>query len=322
MLVHNSLLRTLSFLAAAYLAVHVVFPEWTQMVLRMVSGNTAASSMRSVVFTLLYAVAFALLSLPVVFGFAAVYRDSGIDLFWLRRFRSTAGIVVVSLAFICLAAYLSFRPVYDQFWSATVRVDERQVYGGRSIDVHVRGSEYFNGMLMQMGGKDTTLSGRTNYLLRTPDTTFAVSWCSVDRKLISPDGSNSHDSTAVLERRILLHSEFRPLEVTVTYRSATPFEASSSWAQGGRRSARMSESDRTRIFTWFSYPDTNLTIPVTLVMGRGQTIKETIEITYDSLAYPVILKKENTNFIKRTFVTAFDTIRVPVVAQNLAEQTR
>jgi hypothetical protein len=146
-----------------------------------------------------------------------------------------------------------------------------------------------------------------------------VQWCRLERETAVAGEDAQGDSTRVLRRHVVIHSALRPLEVSVTYRSEKPFEASSSWAEGGRRKGRGRDADHSRRFSWYAFPDTLLDIPVTLVADKGQTLHERIEVTYDTLAWPMQFRKAHTNFIRRTMVVARDTLRATTPILPLAE---
>jgi hypothetical protein len=116
-------------------------------------------------------------------------------------------------------------------------------------------------------------------------------------------GPERSDTTNVFARRIVLHSALRPLSVTVSYRSEKPFTAASPWVTGVRRGV-VADSGRYKTFSWYAFPDTPLVVPVTFTLRDSQKVHETVEVTYDSLAYPLSLGRDLTYFVKRTIVNA------------------
>jgi len=108
----------------------------------------------------------------------------------------------------------------------------------------------------------------------------------------------------------VLHSVLRPLSVTVSYRSEKPFTVTSPWVTGRRRGI-VADSGRYKTFSWYAFPDTPLVIPVTFTLRDTQTVHETVEVTYDSLACSLALGRELTYFVKRTIVNAGATFGSP-----------
>jgi hypothetical protein len=262
-------------------------------------------AMPSLLSSLLYdagfVIFFTLISLPYVYAFAAVYRDSGRDLFWLKKFSGRAGLALAGCGAAVTAVLLLFRPVYDPLWETSVSVTQTYRLGTDSGAVSLSSGEYLEGIRCVEDGRDSTLEGRvTGMSLRTlhPAT---VAWLTVDTSVTRRPGRE--DTTRVIARRLVLHSALRPLSVSVSYRSEQPFTAASPWVTGVRRGA-VSDTARYKTFTWYAFPDTPLVVPVTFTLRDSQRVRETVEVTYDSLAYPLALARDMTYFVKRTIVSA------------------
>ena len=59
-------------------------------------------------------------------------------------------------------------------------------------------------------------------------------------------------------------------------------------------------ADNTKRINWYSFPDTVITIPVKFQTISNDSVKEKIEVTFDTLAYPMKFRRELTYFIPRT----------------------
>jgi hypothetical protein len=77
---------------------------------------------------------------------------------------------------------------------------------------------------------------------------------------------------------------------------------SSPWAYRGS-DKHEHESDNAKTFSWYSFPDTLIEIPITFTLGDSQRVSEKIEVIFDSLAYPLRLDKDLTYFEMSTMVT-------------------
>ncbi|MEK9139286.1 MAG: hypothetical protein AAB393_19375, partial [Bacteroidota bacterium] len=91
--------------------------------------------------------------------------------------------------------------------------------------------------------------------------------------------------------------------------SDSAFEVSSPWSHGGGRVGER-ESDKFKVFNWYSFPDTSLTVPFRFTLRNGGRVTSLLEVTYDTLAYPLRLSRALTNFQYRTIVSVSDTIRL------------
>jgi hypothetical protein len=72
----------------------------------------------------------------------------------------------------------------------------------------------------------------------------------------------------------------------------------------------MRESGSRKVFRWYAFPDTVLTIPVTFSVRDTQRVREKVEILFDSVAYPIRLARAYTNVQYRTTITSADTFAV------------
>jgi hypothetical protein len=86
----------------------------------------------------------------------------------------------------------------------------------------------------------------------------------------------------------------------------SPFEVTSPWATRNDKALER-EGSHAKSFSWYSFPDTNLVVPLTFIVQDTQKIAQSVEVVYDRLAYPIRFEREFTNFITRTTVTQQDT---------------
>ena len=306
--VRQPVAKLVLIVAAPYPVLRLIFHESLGLIQRIIVQTIPEGGSRNAVYDLAYVVFFTLVSLPFVYGFAATYVESRQRLVWVDRFRSTSALVAVSVAIVAVGLSMMNRPVYDRLWHSAVRAEQRFVLGSDSSRITVKGAEYLNGLQVRMDGTDTLITGRTTFCRLEPREGSVVHWCAVERESQSGVAPNAGDSLSSIERNVHIRSQVRPLRVRMWYRSSDPIEVSSPWSDGPVR-GRMRESSREKVFTWYSYPDTSLLIPLTFRMHNGQRIAESIEVTYDSLAYPLRVSREFTNIVQRTIVTAEDTLQ-------------
>jgi hypothetical protein len=302
------LLKGVFLLLTPVPVLRLVFSEYTGLFQRLLAHAQMPSFFSSVLYNLGFVLVFTLLSLPYVYAFAAVYRDSGRDLFWLKKFRGTPGLVLAGCGAAVTAVVLLLRPVYDPLWETSVSVTQTYRVGTDSGAVRLSSGEYLKGIRCVLDGRDSTLETRSTSAVLPTERPAVVGWLTVDTSMTR--GPENADTTSVVARRLVLHSSLRPLTVTVSYRSEKPFTAVSPWVTGVRRGV-VADSARYKSFSWYSFPDTPLVIPVTFALRDSQKVRETIEVTYDSLAYPLALSRDLTYFVKRTIVEAGSTFSAP-----------
>jgi hypothetical protein len=218
------------------------------------------------------------------------------------------------VAAVAVVLYISRRPVYDRLWYRTVRVEQQFVLGSDSSKITVKGTDYLNGLRIRIDGKDTLIADHTTFSRLEPHGVSTVPWCMVERESHSGDSAKAVDSLSPVERFVHIRSQIRALRVHLDYSSSEPFEVSSPWSNSSPGRLHR-DSDRKKSFTWYSFPDTALSIPLTFRMHDGQRIAENIEVTYDSLAYPMQMSREFTNITERTIVTSNDTLQVQPKSQ-------
>lgn len=306
-LVRPALLKAVFALLVPYPIVRLVFNEYLGVFQRLLIQIQGGGLSRSVMIDVSFILFFTVLSVPFALAFAAVYRDSNRDLFWLRKFRSRAGLVLSSAGIVIMGAILMNRPVYDARWQPAVRVTQSYHLGADSGTVRLTSGEFLKGLHLTYDGRDTTFAGRFTGLRLQTARPAIVPWLTVS--YTDSLEAAASDTQTVFMRRLALHSSPRPLMVTVDYRSNRPFTARSHWASGGRWDAK--NSDRFTTYSWYAFPDTMLVIPVSFALNDTQKITETIEVTYDTLAYPLALERSLTYFVKRSVVDATNSFTAP-----------
>ncbi|HUI65555.1 MAG TPA: M28 family peptidase [Bacteroidota bacterium] len=299
-------LKALFALLVPYPIIRLLFPENLTLYQRILSSIQGGGFGRSMSIDVSFIFMYVLFSLPFVYAFASIYRDSKRDLFWLKRFGSGTGLALTGAGIVIVGIILINRPVYDALWQPAVRVTQTYRLGADSGRVFMTSSEFLRGLKLNYDGRDTTLGDRFNFMELRTARPATVPWLALSSRDSLQSGAS--DTIAVFTRHLTLHSRFRPLMVTVDYRSRDPFTARSPWASGGRRGRN---TDRLALYTWYSFPDTALDIPVTFAVKDSQKITEAVEVTYDSLSYPLTLERPLTYFLKRSVVEATDTLMAP-----------
>jgi len=317
LLVRRPILRSAFFLLALYLPLRLVFVEPLGLFQRLLAQTVMTAWWKQALYETGFILVFTLFSLPFVFGFAAVYRGAGKDLFWLGRFRTAPALAGLLLALVACGIYLSGRTVYDTRWQQQVRAEQRFTVGTEKSTLKITGGEYLRGLHVVVAGKETTLTSRTTQFAPDLPDSSRVEWAVFRSSTSTKPDTSASDTLEHIEHLLTLESTNRPLAVQVVYRSSAPFSLFSSWSLGGRRRGD-TNSDRVKVMSWYAFPECPIEIPVSLALQPGQEVTETVELTYDRLPAPVQIDRELTTVSKRTIVVREDTIRAGSSANHPA----
>ena len=303
--------KRLASIVALYLPARLIFVEPLTLFLRLMSGSTYENAFRGVVLPdVLYVLGFGFLSLPFVFGFAAVHRSSSADVFGVRWFRSRQAVLILGGLFVALFAGLLFTSVYDGTWQPVVRIEQKVTFGTDSSSVRMTGSEGVDGLPVSFDGGKNTEVIPAQVFDRTISGGLPEGWFTYDQTTAVLPDSARPDSLVRLTRVIDLDGGVRPLSVELRYHSEKPVTVSSPWVQGSRR-RDLGSTDKTGVLTWYAFPELPLRIPVTLRVARGQTVTESLDVTYDTLSVPVRVTAPGMIVRERMTVTRRDTLRAP-----------
>ncbi len=137
-----------------------------------------------------------------------------------------------------------------------------------------------------------------------------VDWLSYEQTTAVRPDSSRPDSLVRLDRVIDLYSPIHPLGVNVRYHSEQPVTVTSPWALGGRRRSVQADG-KSAMLSWYAFPEMPLRIPVQLNVRRGQSVIESVEATYDTLAVALRASAPLTLFRYRMTIVRHDTLRAP-----------
>lgn len=310
MLLRPAPLKAGAFLIGIYLPTRLVFVEPIMIFLRMLSSSTYESALRNALPDFFYIIGFGLLSLPFVFGFAALYRSAQSDMFALKRLRTGRSGLVLAGLFVACFAYLLTTPVYDAAWEPIVRIEQRSRLGADTTTLKVTGSEGANGLSISLDGGKSAEVIASRVFERTMRDSALAPWLNYDQTTAVLPDSARPDSLVRLTRVVDLDGPVRPLTVELRYHSEKPLQVSSPWSQGARHRS-IGSTDNTGLFTWYAFPALPLRIPVTLRVSRGQIVTESLDVTYDSLSAPVRLTAPGMIVRKQFVISRKDTLRAP-----------
>ena len=298
------------FLLGAYLPLRLIFLEPFTFVGRTLSSSAYVSPVRDGIVDLLYIAGFMFLSLPFVFAFAALYRSSAHDLFFLKRFKGLRTLILPAAGALIMGGYVVTLPDYGGAWLKNVRVEQRHVMGKDSSTVRATGSEGVGDVTVTIAGEGSIPAGGAGTFEKSFVPPLPEEWLRYDETTAVRPDSLRPDSLVRIDRVIDLDSPVRPLSVDIRYHSEQPITATSPWSFGGRRRVTPG-SDRSAVLSWYAFPEMPLRIPVRLTIRRGQSVTELVEATYDTLAAPITFAAPATWFRYRMTIVRHDTLRAP-----------
>jgi Peptidase family M28 len=292
--------RILLVVLAAAVPVSLLFNEAFGFLLQGFARSPLRGVGRSTMITGITIAFFTLISLPFVYALVAVYRDSGRDLLWLRRFGSPASIGVISIFTVIVVGYLLMQPVYGGVWFRNVRANLEWWWGDSTGNLAITSPEFLRGVRCTLSDSVIMLQG------------WSTQWSSdgiaiASSPVFGVETDDSVDAAGSTHFRVLrLRLPRRPFHVEIIYRGDGPFGLASSWetedgGDDGSGSYRQSIS-------WYSYPDEDLTIPVVLTSERRQPIRESLRLTFDTLFTSATLSGEATNFQLRSVLRKDTTV--------------
>jgi hypothetical protein len=301
MFVRQPWLKLLLWAVSPHLMTRLIFNEGSEMIGRMVVmmpmsldlGPSVALHVGLILF-------FAVWSFPFLLGFAAVWSDMREDVLHLSSFRNFRGLAVAGIPFIAVAIYLLATPSYNADWKQVIRISQAIELPGRSLKGTVQSNEFIGGAICTFNGRDTVFSGRTRSAEIFNTTLTDSTWLNVRRIVTARlDASGGYDLTLYLQMK------HRPMQISVTYAGprGTMKDAATTFAAA--------TGERSLTLRWYSFPDSELTIPIRFATQRPDSVIETIEATFIEPAIPVTIQKDFSTYFNRTTVRRTDTLRAP-----------
>ena len=294
-LARHPVLKLLFLCISPWWMLRLIFSEWDGLLFRSIGASLPATLLTTALSNGTMILLLTMCLLPFLYATVAVLRDAPNLKPIIAVMRSKAFFFAVGVLFIGYAGYLFTIPSYNELWYRDVRIAEEFDMTSHSTSVGLKSSEFFSGLILTHSGKDTAISGRTTTATLQPVGDFDTSWVTIERKdsLVQPNDSSTTHCV-----QLTLHATRRPYTIALTYSRSdkvvpgfdTPY------------SFHSTKSGETKI-EWYSFPDTLLQIPVEFTVPAGDSVKETIELTFADLAYPLDCRQEQSYFIPRTRYT-------------------
>jgi len=273
----------------------LLFSEWFGLIVHSFAGMPPVNTAVAFGVNAGVIVFYSLFLLPVLYGFVGVARDTA-RLRTTGAFLASKKTLVGSLAVcIALCVFLVPRPAYNELWYRDVNVNQQVDLGKHSREISIESPEYLTGVRIHYGSSDTLIGTKTQTATLISGPEFDTTWLTVTQK----QQTRQSGDTCFFDVELSLRSKLRPYTVNVIYstgKDEIPGFTSAIFSTGERPAGKGEE----RVFRWYSFPDTNITIPVQFMVVGDDSVGEKIEVTYDTLASPMRCERELTSFILRT----------------------
>ncbi len=212
MLVHKPWFKLLLWILSPHFMFRLIFSEGFLFLSRSNTLHFTHNIGISFILHTFYILFFALWSFPFLLGFAAVYFDSNVDLFWLKRWRTLIGSIIIITAFLLCVIILSLLPSYSDEWRSDIIIDQ-------SVDLHtgkgrvvLKSSEYLKDLNVHFAGKDTTISTWDREILLKEFAYNRTPWIQMKRTV-----TTSTDSSTTFDLLVELHFKYRPIDFILSY---------------------------------------------------------------------------------------------------------
>lgn len=266
----------------------LVFSEWLVLLLRSFAASPVSNwPVRNTTFVILLS----LLSLPFLTGTVALARQSDQVARALRRMAGPVGNRFALAVMIAIYSYLLFVPVFSPRWEREVNVRAAVSLNTGACGLSLEGSEFLDGIGYRTGDTEGVVSGRSTVRDLPVPEYFDTTWVHIDRSdTLSRNGDVCRHAVT-----LRMHFQFRPYTVAVRYSGTlNPGRTlRSPWKYS-------MEKESTAVMSWYSFPDSDLTVPVSWEMGAGDKLVEQIQVTFDRLPCRIGLTRPVTYFIPRT----------------------
>ncbi|MGD1045056.1 MAG: M28 family peptidase [Bacteroidota bacterium] len=298
MIVRQPWLKLLFWFISPHFMFRLMFSEGFVFLGRTMALHATQLTWMYVALNIFYILFFALWSFPFLLGFAAIYYDCGINLLWLKQWRSRSGLIAFCALFLLCGITLLFIPSYSDEWRQSIAINQTLDLNTGKGKVLLKSSEYLKNLCVHLADKDTNISSWDRELLLKEFTFDRIPWIHIEHtNIISSDSNTTFDILAKV------HFKYRPINFTLTY------------SAGKNKIDNVSSTDVANItdhavsLRWQSLPDTVMMIPIHFSVAKADSVTETIEAKFTEMIEPVRIEKELTNIIPQTTLQRTEVIK-------------
>jgi len=293
MLIPNPLLKIILVSLSPLWMIRLIFSEWSDLFIRGIAkfDTNAIGPWGNEILNGTIILMLCIYILPFVFAIVAVLNDSQVVKTWLGFFHSKYTFFILLILYIAVGSYAATQQVFDNRWQKDIIINEEYNLSNSSRKIEIKSSEYLDGINISRPIGDTLIKSKTTSVKLEPSDDFDTGWVKIERRIRRENlGDNSF-----YDIELNIKSKYRPYTISIKYNIngkdlsafGTPFQF---------RTSR----DREKIIELYSFPDSVIKIPIIFTITGNDTVKESTELIFDRLVYPIRIEGENINLIPRT----------------------
>jgi len=267
----------------------LIFSEADALIFRFAAPTLPGTFMAGMIINGIWIVVLTLLVFAWLPGFVAMMRLHGGSGRVLAAVRSRRFLVISAGLFGIYMTYLVLLPSYERPWYPNLRIERIADLTAGTDTVKVRGSEYLAGAEIRFDDTDTLIGDNSLVYISTEGGTREAPWLTVSREIQTTRTDSGTDYNVVID----IATTGRPYTVNVMYQSSPGVPPPVSTSLRSR-----TRGDATAI-SWYSFPDTLLRVPVSFTVLDGDTMRETIEATFDTLFPSIEVQYRQANIFRR-----------------------
>ncbi len=251
----------------------LIFSEWKELLLRSMALMLPADVSTTIAFNGIMVFLFSLYILPYLFGLAAVLRTLP-SIKALSIFKSDWASAIAIVIYFASAIVLTNIPSYNSLWFRNVNANLTMNMDTKASTFTLTSSEYLRSIKITEGDKIRRLRGRSTKEELPLPASFDTSMVSIQRT----ENLITHGDTTEIEVNVQVLSKKRPYTVTVGYPKTTQNRFPILFSP-----LLISSKEDKQVIDFYSFPDTNLNIPVRLQVVGNDTITESIRVVFSEL---------------------------------------
>ena len=281
----------------------LIFSEWGRSLCSKLAEIDTTDIRNWIAFNGTIIIFFTIWLLPFLFTIVAVVNDIPSAHSLLLKIRSVQSIIILGVIFTIFSGYLLYIPVYNSLWYRDINIEEHYDVNAHLSTIHLKSGEYLSGLHIRYDGTDTTIASRSVVGIFEPEKSFDSSWLTIHRT----EQKHRLGDTTQLNIQLHLSAIHRPFTVSISY------SMSKNVLQAFDTPWKFHVDRQQAQVKWYSFPDSDLVIPVNFSLVGKDSVKESVEVEFDRLVYPVKMELDNAYFIPRnsccTIHTCIEAIR-------------
>jgi len=229
-------------------------------------------------------------AMPYLLGFAAVYRSSPGDIFWLKHFRRPLALIPIGFVIIVGTIYQASFPSYSRPWEQVVSITQKSESAKNKTSIEFSSADYLKGIVAHFAGRNEMI--RSRKVLYKIDYPLEMNWINEQTDF----RSEVKGEDKKINLRVKLDFKKQPYEVTLKLVSDKEMSVESSnftYVRTGKREAAIS---------WYSFPVGSLEPELRLNLPREAKLEAEVSVTFLATPLAMSCEGENKDFVYRSLI--------------------